>query len=79
VNCPESKLNRAGEALPEGDDPNQFNFDPDGNFLCVRNQRREQITLFPVERKTGLLIFTGDARPITTKGSVGCTHFFCIQ
>ena len=56
---PEGKLNRSGEALTEGDYPNQFNFDSDGNLLYVRNQRRDQVTLFRAERKTGLLAFTG--------------------
>lgn len=60
------KLHRVGEALTEGDYPNQIILDPSGNTLYACNQRSDQITSFRVNRKTGMLTFTGKYQPVGT-------------
>ncbi len=49
-----------------GDYPPQFNIDPSGNFLFVCNQRSDQITSFRIDKRTGLLHFTGQYTPVGT-------------
>ena len=49
-----------------GDYPPQFNIDPSGNFLFVCNQRSDQITWFRIDKRTGLLHFTGQYTPVGT-------------
>jgi len=39
--------------------PRNFNFDPSGNFLLAANQNSDEIVIFKVDRKTGLLKDTG--------------------
>jgi 6-phosphogluconolactonase (cycloisomerase 2 family) len=60
------KLKWLGETPTQGDYPPQFNFDPSGNFLYVSNQRSDQITSFRIDRRTGLLSFTGQYTPVGT-------------
>jgi 6-phosphogluconolactonase len=60
------KLKWVGEAPTLGDYPPQFNIDPSGNFLYVCNQRSDQITSFRIDKRTGLLKFTGQYTPVGT-------------
>ena len=60
------KLKQVGQTPTLGDYPPQFNFDPSGNFLYVCNQRSDQITSFRIDKRTGLLTFTGHYTPVGT-------------
>jgi 6-phosphogluconolactonase (cycloisomerase 2 family) len=60
------RLDHIGDTLTQGDYPSQFTLDPDGNFLYACNQRSDQITAFRIDRKTGLLTFTGHYTPVGT-------------
>jgi 6-phosphogluconolactonase len=60
------KLKQLGETPTLGDYPCQFNFDPSGTFLYVCNQRSDQITSFRIDKRTGLLTFTGRYTPVGT-------------
>jgi 6-phosphogluconolactonase (cycloisomerase 2 family) len=60
------ELKRIGETPTLGDYPPQFNFDPSGTFLYVCNQRSDQITSFRIDKRTGLLSFTGHYTPVGT-------------
>jgi 6-phosphogluconolactonase len=42
-----------------GKTPRNFNFDPSGNFLLVANQNTDDIVIFKVDKKTGLLSDSG--------------------
>ena len=42
-----------------GKTPRNFNFDPSGNFLLVANQDTDDIVIFKVDKKTGLLSDSG--------------------
>jgi len=42
-----------------GKTPRNFNFDPSGNFLLVANQNSDEIVIFRIDKKTGLLTDTG--------------------
>jgi 6-phosphogluconolactonase len=42
-----------------GKKPRNFNFDPSGNFLLVANQDSDEIVIFKIDHKTGLLTDTG--------------------
>jgi len=42
-----------------GKTPRNFNFDPSGNFLLIANQNSDDITIFKVDKKTGLLTDSG--------------------
>jgi 6-phosphogluconolactonase len=64
------KLKHLGETPTLGDYPCQFNFDPSGTFLYVCNQRSDQITSFRIDKRTGLLIFTGQYTPVGTPTSI---------
>jgi 6-phosphogluconolactonase len=39
--------------------PRNFNFDPSGNFLLVANQTADNISIFKINKKTGMLADTG--------------------
>jgi 6-phosphogluconolactonase len=39
--------------------PRNFNFDPSGNFLLVAHQKSDNIVIFKIDKKTGLLTDTG--------------------
>jgi len=60
------KLDHAGDTLTQGDYPSYFTFAPGGNFLYACNQRSDNITSFRVDRKTGMLTFTGQYTPVGT-------------
>jgi 6-phosphogluconolactonase (cycloisomerase 2 family) len=47
-------------APPDGDHPRAFNFDPTGNFFYC-SKLVDAITAFRVDRRTGALIFSGNA------------------
>ena len=47
-----------------GNYPRSFNFDPTGEFLYCCNQRADHVTTFRVDKKTGLLQFTGHYTPV---------------
>jgi 6-phosphogluconolactonase len=42
-----------------GKKPRNFNFDPSGNYLLVANQDSDEIVIFKIDKKTGLLTDTG--------------------
>ena len=66
----DGKLDHVGETSTEGDYPSQFDLDPGGNFLYACNQRSDQITSFRIDRKTGLLSFTGQYTPVGTPSCI---------
>lgn len=49
------KLKPVGHQSTFGTKPRNFNFDPTGNFLLVANQDSDNIVIFKVDKKTGLL------------------------
>ncbi len=53
------KLTAIGHQSTMGKTPRNFNFDPGGNFLLVANQNTDNIVIFKIDRKTGLLTDTG--------------------
>jgi 6-phosphogluconolactonase len=53
------KLTLKGFAGVEGDWPRNFSLSPDGNHLLVANQRSGNITLFKINKETGIPEFTG--------------------
>jgi 6-phosphogluconolactonase len=62
----DGKLDHAGDTLTQGDYPSFFTLDPGGNFLYACNQRSDNITSFRIDRKTGMLTFTGQYKPVGT-------------
>lgn len=52
--------------------PRNFNIDPDGNFLLVANQNSDNIVVFSRNKKTGLLMDTGQRIPV---GNPSCIKF----
>ena len=59
-----------------GNYPRSFAFDPAGAFLYCCNQRADHITVFGVDRKTGLLAFTGQYVPV---GNPSCVAFLDLR
>ena len=53
------KLSVVGYQPTLGKTPRNFNFDPTGNFLLVANQQSDNIVIFKIDKKTGLLTDTG--------------------
>lgn len=53
------KLKVVGYQPTMGMMPRNFNFDPTGNFLLVAHQKSDDIVIFKVNKKTGLLTDTG--------------------
>ena len=51
----DGKLKPAGHQSTLGVKPRNFNFDPTGNFLLVANQDSDNIVIFKIDKKTGLL------------------------
>jgi 6-phosphogluconolactonase len=47
-----------------GNYPRSFSFTPDGSFLYCLNQRADHVTTFRVNRRSGLLRFTGQFTPV---------------
>jgi 6-phosphogluconolactonase len=52
-------LEVAGHQPTLGIKPRNFNFDPSGNFLLVANQESNNIVIFKIDHRTGLLTDTG--------------------
>jgi 6-phosphogluconolactonase len=44
----------------EGDWPRNFSLSPDGNFMLVANQKSGNITVFKINKTTGIPVFTGN-------------------
>lgn len=59
INQDNGKLTVAGYQSTLGKTPRNFNFDPTGNFLLVANQQSDDVVIFKIDRKTGLLTDTG--------------------
>jgi 6-phosphogluconolactonase len=55
----DGKLILIGHQSTLGKTPRNFNFDPSGNFLLVANQNTDDIVIFKIDKKTGLLTDTG--------------------
>ena len=68
----EGRLHYIGETSTMGDYPRHIQLDPSGSFMYACNQRSDSISSFRVDRKTGLLSFTGQ---YTSAGSPACTLF----
>lgn len=61
---PNGMLTYVGDVWTHGNYPRSFNFDPLGQFLYCCNQRSDNITVFRVDRKTGMLNFTSQFIPV---------------
>ncbi len=61
---PDGTLSYLGEEWTRGNYPRSFNFDPTGNFFYALNQRADHVTAFTVDKKTGMLRFTGNYTPV---------------
>ncbi|MEO5889522.1 MAG: lactonase family protein [Ferruginibacter sp.] len=59
INAQNGKLAVIGHQSCMGKTPRNFNFDPSGNFLLVANQETDDVVIFKVDKKTGLLTDTG--------------------
>lgn len=66
----DGRLQRIGEASTLGDYPGQCRIDPTGRFLYACNRRSDSITSFRIDRKTGLLSFTGRYAAVGSPGSI---------
>jgi 6-phosphogluconolactonase len=53
-------LTAAGRQPVLGKTPRNFNFDPTGDYLLVANQNSDEVVIFKVDQKTGLLTDTGN-------------------
>ncbi len=69
-------LKHAGDEWTRGNYPRSFNFDPTGEFLYCCNQRGDNVTAFKVDRKTGVLNFTGNYTPV---GNPSCLVFLDLK
>jgi 6-phosphogluconolactonase (cycloisomerase 2 family) len=67
---PKGALTYLAEEWTRGDYPRSFNFDPTGRLLYCCNQRGDNITVFRVDRKTGLLNFTGHYTAVGNPSSI---------
>jgi 6-phosphogluconolactonase len=59
VDATTGKLTLKGDQSTLGKTPRNFNFDPSGNFLLVANQNTDDIFIFKIDKKTGMLTDTG--------------------
>lgn len=60
INAKDGKLTLVGHQPVLGKTPRNFSFDPSGNYLLAANQRSDEIVVFAVNKKTGLLTDTGN-------------------
>jgi 6-phosphogluconolactonase (cycloisomerase 2 family) len=60
----DGRLTQVGNEWTRGNYPRSFTFDPTGSFLYCCNQRADNVTIFRVQRETGLLEFTGGYIPV---------------
>ena len=58
------------EEWTRGDYPRSFNFDPTGEFFYSLNQRGDNVAVFRVDRKTGVLNFTGHYAAVGNPSSI---------
>ncbi|MFM7845395.1 MAG: lactonase family protein [Planctomycetota bacterium] len=58
------ELKPIGNEPTRGNYPRSFSFDPTGRFLFCCNQRADNVTVFAVQRDSGLLKFTGQYVPV---------------
>lgn len=63
-----------GQASTLGDYPGQLRIAPNGNFLYACNHRSDNITCYRIDRRTGLLHFTGQYTPVGSPGSITFLH-----
>jgi 6-phosphogluconolactonase len=68
----EGRLTYLGESSTMGDYPRHIQIDPSGNYLYVCNQRSDSIASFRIDKRTGLMKFTGQYTGI---GSPACLIF----
>lgn len=68
----EGRLRYLGEVSTMGDYPRHIQIDPAGNYLYACNQRSDSIASFRIDKRTGLLKFTGQYTGI---GSPACLIF----
>lgn len=59
INQQNGSITLVGHQSTLGQTPRNFNFDPSGNFLLVANQDSDDIVIFKVDKKTGLLSDSG--------------------
>ena len=59
INQQNGKVAVVGYQATLGKTPRNFNFDPTGNYLLVANQESDNIVIFKIDKKTGLLTDTG--------------------
>jgi 6-phosphogluconolactonase len=52
-------LTLVGHQSTLGKTPRNFNFDPTGNFLLAANQNSDEVVVFKVDKKTGMLADSG--------------------
>lgn len=69
-------LTHVGDEWTRGNYPRSFAFDPTGAFLYCCNQRADHVTVFRVDRKTGMMAFTGQYVPV---GNPSCVAFLDIK
>ena len=63
-------LQQKSQCSTHGDYPSQMRIDPTGNFLYACNRRSDDITCFRIDRKSGLLNFTGRYTAVGSPGSL---------
>lgn len=68
----DGRLQYLGEVWTQGNYPRSFTFDPSGTFLCVCNQRSDNIAIFRVDPASGGLQFTGQFAGV---GNPSCIVF----
>ena len=68
----EGRLTYLGETSTMGDYPRHIQIDPAGNYLYACNQRSDSIASYRIDKRTGLLKFTGQYTGI---GSPACLIF----
>ena len=61
---PDGWMIRVGETLTQGDYPRHFDFEPNGNFCYVLNQRSDHVAIFRLDRMTGMVQFTNQFVPV---------------
>ncbi len=59
INNETKKLKPLGFVPVEGDWPRNFSLSPDGDFMLVANQKSGNITVFKIDKTTGIPEFTG--------------------
>lgn len=69
-------LTLVGHQSTLGKTPRNFNFDPSGNFLLAANQNSDEIVVFKVDKKTGLL---SDTRKRIKVGNPVCVKWITAK